>query len=679
MTSKRKYTKKNNSYWSSFGKKELVASPQPVAKPEDFAPQLCGTPFYTSTAAEYARNPESTRRSSSRAPSGSISPIENSYSNLEVLSAPFDYDKDGVSDAKESIKLCQKAYYHVPIFRNTIDMLSELSNSDLVLSGGTKASRAFIKKWMDSAKIDAVKSQYFREYYRSGNVFLYRMYAKFNDDELKAMKTIYANSELIPQDSGFPKKSLPMKYVLLNPLDIVNYESIGTTTVYKKVLSKFEALRIKNPKTEEEKKILENVKRSQNVNSLDIGSNEIFMDLEATRLIFSFYKKQDYEPFSVPFGFPVLRDINWKLELKKIDQSVSRSLENIILLITMGNEPTKGGINPRNLEAMKELFGSEAVGRVLVADYTTKAQFIIPQLDNILGPQKYEIVNQDIKEGLQNIFFEEAKYSNSEIKIKLFFEKLKEGKKTFLDDFLQPEIKKVCSAMGFRDFPKARFKAATALNENEIQKAAMRLIELGIMHPKQGVDSINNSELPDSTEIGEGQVQYKKEREEGQYTPLVGGPPLYVPVTDAAQADLDLKKEAAKAPKTGAPVKVPSKQVGKPSSKSIANEELISVKSIAEIAKSASNFEKFAKNHMKKTKGLKSLSEGQASAVESLCSSIIESNEKENWEKTFMDCCSSNANIENLNIKPEILDISKEYDIPTYEGAMIYHSRKIKI
>ena len=127
------------------------------------------------------------------------------------------------------------------------------------------------------------------------------------------------------------------------------------------------------------------------------------IELEPERLRYSFYKKQDYEPFAVPFGFSVLEDINMKLEFKKIDQAIVRTIENVILLITMGNEPTKGGINHNNLAAMQELFRNESVGRVLVSDYTTKAEFLIPDMNRVLGYEKYLIVNEDIKEGLQKI------------------------------------------------------------------------------------------------------------------------------------------------------------------------------------------------------------------------------------------------------------------------------------
>lgn len=670
MSSKRKYNKRNKEYWSSLGKKKIVDNHIEY----DLTPEILGDPFYVSSAS-YKRNSDYNSRTGTRINDNARSGIKDQYSNINELSVPFDYTKNGLSNIKEPILLCQKAYFHIPIFKNTVDILSELSNASLAVTGGTKASREFVKKWMDSINIENIKSQFFREYYRSGNVFLYRMFAKFSSQEMATMKTIYAkNYELIPQDSGFPSNSLPMRYIFLNPMDIVNYESIGTTAVYKKILTKFEAIKLKNPQTEEEKRILEKIKTDNTKTDLThLDANEVYVDLEPNRMIYVFYKKQDYEPFAVPFGFGVLKDINWKLELKKIDQSISRSLENIILLITMGAEPEKGGINPKNLEAMKQLFSNESVGRVLVADYTTKAEFVIPKLDSILTKQKYEIVNQDIREGLQNILFEEAKYSNSEIKTKVFFEKLKEGKDCFINNFLQPEIRKICAAIGFRDFPKVKFKSTNMINEVETQKAAIRLMELGILSPSQGIKSLNVKELPDSSEIGENQEEYIKERKKGLFTPLVGGVPLYQPEHKNTTSNIVEDKNNTNL--NGAPVNNLKSKKGRPTKNSIA-EDLLSVKSIVEITTKISDFENFAMNHIKKANKIETLSEEQRSSITSLCKSIVESNEMQNWQKTFTSCNESISNIDMLKIKPEVLEISQLYNTDQYQAAIIYHSKK---
>ena len=79
-------------------------------------------------------------------------------------------------------------------------------------------------------------------------------------------------------------------------------------------------------------------------------------------------------------GYPVLEDINFKYEMKKMDMAIARTMQHAILLVTMGEEPEKGGINQENLKKMQALFQNESIGRVLIADYTTKAEFVIPQI-----------------------------------------------------------------------------------------------------------------------------------------------------------------------------------------------------------------------------------------------------------------------------------------------------------
>lgn len=46
-------------------------------------------------------------------------------------------------------------------------------------------------------------------------------------------------------------------------------------------------------------------------------------------------------------GYPVLEDINWKAEMKKMDMAIARTMQQAILLVTMGTEPEKGGVNQK--------------------------------------------------------------------------------------------------------------------------------------------------------------------------------------------------------------------------------------------------------------------------------------------------------------------------------------------
>jgi hypothetical protein len=55
---------------------------------------------------------------------------------------PYDYAADGI-DVRDTIELCQKAYANVAVFRNAIDIMSEFTNTDIYLEGGTKRVESF--------------------------------------------------------------------------------------------------------------------------------------------------------------------------------------------------------------------------------------------------------------------------------------------------------------------------------------------------------------------------------------------------------------------------------------------------------------------------------------------------------------------------------------------------------
>ncbi len=263
------------------------------------------------------------------------------------------------------------------------------------------------------------------------------------------------------------------------------------------------------------------------------------ISLENDRLAYSFYKKQDYEPFAIPFGYPVLEDINAKMEMKKMDQAIMRTVENVILMITMGAEPEKGGINSNNVKAMQKLFQNESVGRVLVSDYTTKADFIIPDINKVVGPGKYEVINQDIKEGLQNIILNDDKYNGAQVKARVFLDRLKEAREAFVNDFLQPEIRRIAKDLGFRQYPTVKFKDIDLRDETQLMRIATRLMELGILTAEQGMNLFHTGRFPLAGELEGAQEKFVGQREKGYFNPVVGGIPMI-------QDDEDSKEPEAK-------------------------------------------------------------------------------------------------------------------------------------
>jgi hypothetical protein len=446
------------------------------------------------------------------------------YKNIEGGVIPFIYGggygkyTSNIS-IKDTIILCQKAYYNFSIFRNTIDLMTEFSCSPIYFTGGNEQSRKFFQAWADRLNLWRLQDMFFREFFRSGNVFLYKLNAQFTKQDMRVL------SDLITTEARAGE--IPVRYIILNPADI---QAIGSasfvTPQYVKVLNDFEMQILTNPENDQDKELaqkVKNLKDLKNTSSITQSNQYMIFELEPERFVPIFYKKQDYEPFSVPMGFPVLEDINYKQELKNMDMAISRTIQQTVLLVTMGNDevgmPTKDQIG-----TLRKIFENESVGRILVTDYTTNIKFIIPEISSILDPKKYEVVDRDIRYGLNNVLFGEEKYANTNTKIEVFLSRLKHARETFMHDFLMPEMKKIGRNLGFKNLPTARFKDADFKSDANLTRVYSRLIELGVLTPEEGITAIDTGRLPLPEESVESQKGFQKLQDDGLYQPLLNKP-----------------------------------------------------------------------------------------------------------------------------------------------------------
>jgi hypothetical protein len=331
----RSYNKKSD-YWSKFKKPE--SGPLPVHN--NYEPKLLGESYFTEVAkASYSRPVQGNvdPAQSTKIPRNGTDQNIRRYALLSQGILPYQFSKDGV-DIRDAILLCQKAYANVALVRNTIDIATEFANTEVYLEGGTARSREFFTKWFEKIKLWKLKDQYFREYYRSGNIFYYRIDGKFKAEDFKLLSGLSEN--------GVVNNKVPLRYILINPYEIVAKVSASfSEAIYEKLLSEYELERLRNPKDDADRELFKSLPPDMQKKIKDKAyfRDGLKIKLDPKFLLYSFYKKQDYEPFAIPFTFPIMEDVNAKLELKHIDQAISRTVENVLLLITMGAPPDEGG------------------------------------------------------------------------------------------------------------------------------------------------------------------------------------------------------------------------------------------------------------------------------------------------------------------------------------------------
>ena len=103
--------------------------------------------------ANASSSPTSTRRNAS-----SVIERTDKYTNIENGFVPFKkssgYDSSSFSlDVRDTVILCQKAYYNFAIFRNVIDLMTEFSINNLFFKGGNRKTRSFFQALLNKINI----------------------------------------------------------------------------------------------------------------------------------------------------------------------------------------------------------------------------------------------------------------------------------------------------------------------------------------------------------------------------------------------------------------------------------------------------------------------------------------------------------------------------------------------
>jgi hypothetical protein len=320
----RKYTKKS-SYWNNLSKTESTAQEKIKLgdlEIEDIA--LADT--------------VSIRNRVGGATTMAHNSVKERFRLLDAGLLPYEANSS-IVNIRDAIELCQKAYVNVSIFRNTIDGMVEFSDLPIHVKMKSKRAQKLLEEWLERVKINKIKTQFFREYYRSGNVPVFKLRGKFQSDHFKSLKAIFKNA----------KNDVTVGYTILNPAYVgVTNQSYGEKT-YVRIFSRFEIEELKQQKTDNDKErfnaLPENVRKN-----IKIGASHqhIYTAIDKKDLSMIFYNKQDYEYMAVPMGYPVLDDIEWKLSLKDMDRKLSKAIDRVILLITMGDKDN--GVNQKNYE-----------------------------------------------------------------------------------------------------------------------------------------------------------------------------------------------------------------------------------------------------------------------------------------------------------------------------------------
>ena len=136
--------------------------------------------------------------------------------------------------------------------------MTEFSVSQIYYRKGSRKSRKFFEALFNKINIWGLQDKFFREYFRSGNVFVYRFDAKLQKEDLTKITQVFGEGSLeqMSLENSATSVSVPSRYCIINPADIKMGGTVSFTSgMYYKILTDYELHRLRNPQPDQDKEV----------------------------------------------------------------------------------------------------------------------------------------------------------------------------------------------------------------------------------------------------------------------------------------------------------------------------------------------------------------------------------------------------------------------------------------
>ncbi len=294
------------------------------------------------------------------------------------------------------------------------------------------------------------------------------------------------------------------------------------------------------------------------------------------------------------------------------------------------------------------------------------------------------MLDRDIRVGLNNILVgENEKFANQSIKVKIFIERLKQAREIFINEFLYPEIKRICRELKFKNYPVPYFDDIDLRDNLQYARIYTRLLELGILTPEEGIDAIEKGRLPDLETSLEDQEEYRKLRDKGFYEPILGGPQTQEKMADKQmkhQKSLNVQKNQKK--ENGRPAgtdSIPQEKERNPTDRQNSTEvkAYFEMDKIKENLITAQKLNLEVEKQLRKKHKLRKLSRSQKDVAEQITELIIANEDLQNWNDSIDKYLEKPEDYNKDRVK-EIQSIAMEHQVDHYLASILYASKTEK-
>ncbi len=451
--------------------------------------------------------------------------------------------KDPYEETHENlVKRADKYYYTDPILGTVVNLLTNLSCKGFENDIDDENIKQFYDIWCHDVGMEQVIEWIFLDFFKIGHVTTYKVLAKYEprvsyispapgkkikktakalitgerfkeqlDREIEIIMAAFREEarklgisekdikkyEPAAKKNIWSKGHLPVAYTVLNPqlVNVTGNLLFDKTSVKLTPPPELTALLGKptGELTEEEKALIKALPSDLKQAAEKGGEYQLDYRLVGTVA----YCKQPYERYGKPRSTRIFDSIEYKKALKNADMSTLDGISNYILKITIGNDEYPV-TDQTQLEAVAQLFNTPSKSFDVVWNHTLEIEKIVsPEIEAVLGQEKYAQVNDDITgglavsraliDGITNVNAGEAG-----LLIKGMMEEINYARRQ-VTRWIYREYQQIAEAMNFDRFPKVRWDEGVLqdviLYMNTIsQLVDRRMLSYRTAHEKLGFD-----------------------------------------------------------------------------------------------------------------------------------------------------------------------------------------------
>ena len=464
-----------------------------------------------------------------------------------------DYDYFRPSEAipiepKEIMSQCNLAYRKVGLVRNIIDLMGDFGAQGITISHPNRRIEQFYKGWFKWVNGPERSERFLNLFYRLGNIVVKRNMTKVgikSRETLKAIASMDADEiDKTPPILPDSKKNIvPYRYDFLSPMGIKiaggELAQFVGKQIYSICISTRLALKIKSPKTDEER-VLASMLPQKIINAIRNGKRTIPLDPEVIEVFH--YKKDDWQAWADPMTYAVLDQVKILDKMQLADLAALDGAISQIRLWTLGDLeqgifPTDEGINKLS-EILLSNPGGGAFDIIWGPELSVKA--LDSNVHEFLGNDKYVPILNGIYAGLGvpptlTGAATASGLTNNFISLKTLIQRLEYGRAALIK-FWEKEIAIVQRALGFRLPAKIRFDRMILSDEAAEKALLLQMADRNLV----SIDTILErfGEIPELERLR--LKREEKERKTGGILPKAG--PWHKPEKEFELAKIALMK-----------------------------------------------------------------------------------------------------------------------------------------